>query len=116
MNWIKDVIDWCLIHKEFVMDVIIVICGLIGFIFFGKRKPTLNEIDTILSDIYEILPGFISKVEKPGNGSTKKNMVLRLVQKYVFQKYHFTEFSKIEEQVSTQIENVLSAPQKKEDK
>lgn len=116
MNWIKSVADWILIHKEFVTDVLVLISSLIFGIVLSKKKPTLNAIDTILSDIYEVLPGFIKQVETPGNGSTKKNMVLVLIQQYVFKKYKFLDFSKIEEQVSNQIEAVLSAPQKKEDK
>lgn len=111
MNWIEFIKEYKEVIATGLSFIIILIVGLI------RNKTKLgNYIDSILKDVYEILPGLISKVEVPGSGSTKKNMVLVLVQQYLYKKYKFLDFEKIEQQVSNMIEDVLKTPQKKEDK
>lgn len=110
MNWIEILKEYKEVIVTLVTFLILAVVGLI------KKKTKLgNYLDTILKDVYEVLPSLIDKVEVPGQGSTKKNMVLVLVQQYLFKKYKFLDFEKIEQQVSNQIEEVLKTPQKKKE-
>ena len=111
MNWIELIKE----YKEVIIVSFLFICSLIVNIVVGKKnKNNINFIDTIIKDVYEVLPSFINEVEVPGNGSTKLNTVLLLVQQYVFKKYGFRDFTQIEKQIVNHIEADLSTPHKKD--
>lgn len=102
---------WLLLVVFMVFLIILLIISLIT-----KKKPVINLMDSILKDVLELLPMLINKVEVPGNGSTKKNLVLVAVHEYLVKKYGYLDFSQLEKQVSNYIEDILSTPKKtKED-
>lgn len=83
-----------------------------------KRKPkTLDEFTLAVSDVVSCVAVLVSKVEKPGEGQSKKNEVLNIALHLVSQKLGRKLSNKEREilidKVSEQIEEVLKAPQKK---
>lgn len=100
-------------HYELIGSIILV---LISFILtLVKKKPSFNLIDSIKSYVLEILPKLINQVEVPGKGSTKKNLVLKLIAVELAKKFNFYDFASLEAWISEQLENILSTPSKKED-
>lgn len=95
---------------------ILVIAFLIGIVFacvvigVFKKKPVLNLLDTVLKEAFKIIPTLCAAVEMPGNGSTKKNYVLKELQLYLFKQFGFKDFETIEPQLVSQIEATLKAP------
>lgn len=93
-----------------IINLILVLC---------KKKPASNLIEEIFSKVVAYLPGLISKVERPGEGSQKKLEVveasLALMSKLLGRQ--LTEDEKIHYALkfSTQIEAILYAPTKKEE-
>lgn len=106
INFIKN-------HYELIISFFLVLFSFI--LTLVKKKPSINLIDSIKAYIVEILPILINKVECPGNGSTKKNLVLKLIQEAIVKKFNFYDFASIEQWCSEQLENILSTPSKKED-
>lgn len=107
-------IDFIKNHYELIGSIILV---LISFILtIVKKRPSINLIDTIKNYILETLPDLIKQVEVPGRGSTKKNLVLKLVAGNIARKFGFYDFASIEAWTIEQLENILSTPSKKEEK
>lgn len=106
INFIKN-------HYELIISIILVLLSFI--LTLVKKKPSINLIDAIKSYILEILPDLIKNVERPGCGSTKRNLVLKLLQESIAKKFNFYDFASIEQWCSDQLENILSTPKKKED-
>ena len=79
-----------------------------------KKKPIWNKIDSIYSAVMEKLPVFISIVEKDGHGQEKLLTVLQLVKTYLHDEFKFDNFEEIRSWCVSQIESILSTPQKKE--
>lgn len=98
-------------HYEMILSILLVF---VSFIFaIIKKKPVFNLIDEIKVKILEFLPKLIAAVEVPGNGSTKKNLVLKEVQIFLAKEYGFYDFDKVEGFISKAIEDILSTPTKK---
>ena len=101
-------------HYELIISILLVLLSFI--LTLVKKKPSINLIDTIKEFILELLPTLIKTVEKPGQGSTKRNLVLKLIQEAVAKKFNFYDFASIEQWCSDQLEHILSTPSKKEEK
>lgn len=103
----------------FKIIVLVVFCIINLVLVLSKKKPASNLIEEVFSKVIALLPGLISKVERPGNGSQKKLEVveasLALMSKYLGR--NLTEDEKIHYAIkfSNQIESILDAPTKKEE-
>lgn len=103
-------------NKEIVISALTLAVAVIGLII--KRKPkTLDDFSLIVSDVLSSVPVLVSKVEEAGHGQAKKNKVLdvclSLTSKKLGRKLSDKERSIVIDKVSEQIEDVLTAPQKK---
>lgn len=88
-------------------------------IVLNRRKP-VKVVDSILSDIRDVLPSLIVAAEesyKNGQqqGEHKLLMVLELVHNYLRLKYGFTTEQVIEydDYIKSKVEAILTCPQKK---
>lgn len=78
-----------------------------------RKRPVVNEMDTIKNDILGVLPVLINSVEKPGEGAQKKSTVMNLVAAYVKKKYKIDLDGSLISYIDNVIENILSTPKKK---
>lgn len=82
--------------------------------FLVKKRPCVNQIDSIKKDILEILPLMINSVETPGNGSEKLVQVVSMVRSYIGRRYHLTDLSQdMTDFIISSLESILSTPKKK---
>lgn len=102
-NWLM-----CLIILLLVLIVLVVVDIIIAC---KKGVKPLNIFDTIIKEAFVLIPKLITLVEAPGNGSLKKNYVLKELQLSLYKKFGFKEFDKIEGICSDYIEEVLQTPQ-----
>lgn len=98
-------------HYELIISCVLVLLSLILQLL--KKKPVLNKLAEIKARILEVLPLLIQKVEVPGDGSTKKVLVLKEIQLLVAKEFKFFDFNVLLDFVSQAIEEILSCPQKK---
>lgn len=98
-------------HYELIGSCLLLLISVLINIF--KKKPIYNKLDEIKTYILELLPSIIDSVEVAGNGSKKKNLVLKEVQLAIAKRFGFTAFEEIEGFVSEAIEAILATPQKK---
>jgi len=98
-------------HYELIISCVLVLLSLILQLL--KKKPVINELAEIKNRILEVLPLLIQKVEVPGDGSTKKVLVLKQIQLLVAKEFKFYDFNVLLDFVSNAIEEILSCPQKK---
>lgn len=95
--------------------VLVDICALIlsVVICLVKKRPCVNQVDTIKEYILEILPTLIDYVESPGvSGEQKKSKVIDVVSKSILKKYGVSAATFFDF-ISESIENILKTPQKK---
>lgn len=98
---------------------IYIICALISIVelifFFIRKKPQLNLMDRLTSDIDDVLPGFIQLAEQTGlSGQDKMAFVVsscieRL--KHIVSSIDEIYWSKL---IVSKTEAILACPQKKE--
>lgn len=104
-------IDFLKAHYELIVSCL---CLLISvFLTLIKKKPSYNKLDEIKSYILSVLPLLISNVECPGNGETKKALVIKEVQLLLAKNFGFTSYDYISVFVSNAIEDILRTPTKK---
>ena len=97
-------------YKEIVEISVLIISVVICLI---KKRPGVNEMDSIKKDVLERLPMFIALVESPGNGAQKKQQVLDLLSCYVRKIYHVDLTDDLFLFFGDRIEDILSTPKKK---
>lgn len=103
--------DFILDNYSWIISIILAIATLI--IHLLKKKPVFNKIDEVKDFILEALPFIINAVEVPGQGSNKKDLVLKEIRLLIAKRFNFFDWESIEEFVSAAIENILSTPKKK---
>ncbi|QCS36573.1 hypothetical protein [Capybara microvirus Cap3_SP_468] len=116
----QQLIDYVLNHWTTIFQICAICLNVLLTIlcFCFKKKPQSNLIDTIYCQVLAALPGLISIVETSGlTGSNKKLKVLEnsldLFQSLLKRNLNFDEISKYTDLLSSDIENILSTPQKK---
>lgn len=106
-------------YKEYILLAFSLILVLLDFlILFIKRRPkTYDDFKQCLSDVLSVLPSLILSVEEPGNGSAKKEKVLKsaleIFKNRLGRCLSDSENSIVEKVVSRQVEIILSTPQSK---
>ena len=109
MSWLKD--NYELIIALVTLIVSVVVAAL-------RKKPSQDLTGTIKADILEFLPFFIEAVECPGNGDIKKQQVITAslvrISKILGRGLSKEEASYWSKFLSSSIEAILTAPQKKE--
>ena len=100
----------------------VIVPGLIIFldllILILKNRPrTLDDFSSCLEYVKNILPDLIVSVEHPGDGQSKKNLVIKGAAKVFSRRFgrdlSVSEYNIIQKAISEQIEIILSTPQKK---
>ena len=112
----EKVLVWFLDHWEMVSSAIVFLITLI--IAICRKKPASSIYDLIKSYLASFIPQLIVSVEVPGNGSSKKEAVMKAglsaVQGKLGRSLTADERSYWELYLSTLIESILATPQKKE--
>lgn len=102
---------------------IMILCALsiileLILLVFKKRPKTFDDFVSILCEVSLSLPSMISSVEVVGHGFEKKVSVIaeseKLVQKKLGRSLSEKEVKIFNDFISSQIELILSTPQKKE--
>ena len=106
-------------YGVYILESLTFVCFVIT-LFIKRRPKTLDDFLYCLSEVRSNLPAFISKVECPGNGSTKKAAVLKAADSMLSHKLG-RKTTKKESEIaanlfSSDIEAILSTPQKKGEK
>ena len=105
-----DILNWCLDHYELVLAVVSFCVSLVLFIV---RKKAYILKDTLKCSISTWLPACIIKAEKSDlKGQAKVDFVINEI-KALFFKDNVEDFVHYEKYVRSQIEAILSTPQKK---
>lgn len=90
---------------------VLLVCSLI------RKKVNCNLLDKFYSEVVNLLPGFICRVETPGNGESKKQAVILLacnqLEKLLGRKLSSDEFNFYSDKFSKLIEKILLTPTKK---
>lgn len=103
-----QVIEFLKIYYREIIEFTVLIVSVV--ICLVKKRPCVNQIDTIKQDVLGLLPSLINSVEVPGNGAQKKSTVMSLINKYVSHRYHIDLDLTF---VESAIEDILSTPTKK---
>ena len=112
-----EFIEFC---REYGVYLLTFACFVIEIVFiFIKRKPkSIDDFLYCLNEIRLLVPEYVSGVECPGNGDVKKSTVMKiLLQKFesrIGRKITEKESEIVANFLSSDIEAVLTAPQKKE--
>ena len=94
-------------------DILYLIISLVVVIItLLKRKNVVNVDDSIHAFILDLIPELIAYVEVPGNGSTKKQLVMNYCENAVQKKYGVFSES-IRSFISDAIERIMVCPQRK---
>ena len=107
------------IITEYKIEIISGLCLLISVIsLIVKRKPkSIEDFLYILDEVVIQLPRAISDVERPGDGLKKKNEVyewaINRIASKLGRKLDNTELKMASSAILSQIESILSTPQKK---
>lgn len=109
LNFLKE---W----SPYIVSGIIVVLDIL--ILLLKRRPkTFDDFILALHDVRAEVACFVSDVEVPGEGSAKKNEVIKLsldlLSRLLKRPLSDTEITMATNDISRQIEEVLEAPQKK---
>lgn len=112
MNWLEFFKEW----SPYIVSGLIVVLDVL--ILLLKRRPkTIDDFMSCLDKVLSALPGFISKVEYPGGGEHKKDLVIAyafsLFKKSLGRDLSDSEYHLAKETISEQIESILSTPHKK---
>lgn len=110
--------------KSYWKEILLVLEIVVTIVLFIVRKRTkiINKLDysEILKKLLETLPYFIQKVECPGNGESKKKIVLESSLEYIAQLLGRTltvsESEFFSDYIDDAIEMILETPSKKEEK
>lgn len=105
-----DILNWCLAHYEMVLAILSFCVSLVLFIV--RKKPIILK-DTFKSLICSWLPACIIKAEGTGlKGEKKVAFVLTTIKDLIFPD-DIEAFNRYERFIRSQIEAILSTPQKK---
>lgn len=107
----KDFIEFLKTYYREIIEISVLLLSVI--ICLIRKRPCINKMDEIKEDVLEILPILIRGVESPGNGSSKKSLVIESVKSFVKKKFKIECPEQVITLVDSQIESVLSTPQKK---
>ena len=108
----SDVLIFLKIYYKEIVEISVLIISVV--ICLIRKRPVVNEMDSIKKDILELLPVLIDDVEKNGHGEEKKNAVVAIAQKYVESHYKIKITPDLIAFISSSIESILLTPQKKE--
>lgn len=108
----KNVLDFIIQYREILVSLLL--CLLTFLIQFLRKKPVINQVDTILLCVLEKLPQFINSVESAKGGELKKVLVLESVKEYVKSEFSVNLPDSFIAFIGSHVENILSTPQKKE--
>ena len=108
--------DFLLVYWKLIVLVALIV---INIVISLLRRPKV--IDTIIDTINEYVPTAIIAAEKaigPGNGSSKLNYAVNNVLNYLNFRFNIDGYvlERYKKYIVIEIENVLSTPQKKEEK
>ena len=103
-------------YKEVILTCVAIIITLVGVLI--KRKPkTIDDFKLAVSEVLALVPDLIIKVERPNCGMEKKLEVINAcvdgVKKSLGRELSNSEILYLKDEVSKQIEEVLSTPKKK---
>lgn len=112
-----EFVNFCREYGLYILHVLSLIIGVIFIII--KRKPkTVDDFLYCLNEIRLLVPQVVNEVECPGNGESKKAAVIEclinLFEKTLGRKTTEKEKEIAANLLSSDIEVVLSTPQKKE--
>ena len=82
-------------------------------IIFTLLTRKVKTVDTVKEIILEVLPRFITSVERPGDGKAKMKEVVSCVLAYLSKLYPDVDFSKYITFIKQSVENILKTPQRK---
>lgn len=81
-----------------------------------RKKPLGNQLDSILKNLYSLLPILVYDAEQTDfKGQVKKDFVISKCLDYICKKINLspTELEDVKKLISNQIELILSTPRKK---
>lgn len=96
---------------QFIVAVSISVLSSIG-VWLIRKKPVLNQMDTILLCVLEKLPIWIQEVECLKGSDVKRTAVLNTASKYVLDVFHVNLSSECISLIGSWIEDILATPQK----
>lgn len=113
----KEVFEYCRQNPVLILSVLTLIVEVI--VIFVKRRPkTLDDFVFALNEVRSMVAVLVEKVEVPGNGEIKKAAVIKSLvsslSTVIGRELTEKEKGYAVKIFETDIENVLSAPKKKE--
>lgn len=109
-------IDFIIVHWYAIASLCLTLISLI-IVVCKKPKKNKQDDDSIFTLMMEYLPKVINKVENPGYGESKKELVIKYTLQYIGELFNrelteaeVVKWSKI---ISNQVELFLSTPSKK---
>lgn len=107
--------------KEFIIEnwrwILEIVFAVIALIFcLIRKKPIGNQLDSILKNLYSLLPILVYDAEQTDlKGSSKKDYVISKCLDYLYKRIDLSpsEMANVKELLSNQIELILSTPRKK---
>lgn len=112
MNVLQQILDFITQYWRELTSLVILLISVLISLF--RKRSSLNVADEIKKDILVILPELIKAVECAGHGQDKLNAVVLEVKKYIKKKYSIKDIDVFTPFIIASIENILSAPTKKE--
>lgn len=106
----KQIFDFILLHWETFASIILVIASIVLALL--RKKPVLNEVDNILIQVLERLPGWICDAEVIKGAQEKKALVIASVRKFVKDQFSVNLPDSFYISLGQYIEIILSTPQK----
>lgn len=112
----SEFLNFLVSYKEIILISLSILLSLLTILLKNKPK-TLDDFKLAVSEVLSLVPELVSKVERVGCGSQKKEEVistcLNLVHRALGRSLSNSEIDYIRSEVSESIEEVLSTPKKK---
>ena len=113
----KEIFDFCRQNLVLIVGILTLVVEII-FVIIKRRPKTLDDFIFALTEVRTEVANIVSYVEVPGNGQEKKAKVIDIASKLLCKLLgrELTDKEKVYavKLFETDIENVLSAPTKKE--
>lgn len=104
------ILDFIVKYWDLIASLILVIASII--IMAIRKKPVINEMDTILLKVLEKLPDWIQQAESLKGAEVKKSLVIESCKKYVLNQFSLNLSDEYVALIGSYIEAYLSTPQK----
>lgn len=113
----EEFLSFCRSHLDLIASLLTLIVSVI-LVLIKRRPKTIDDFVFALNEIRTQVSIFCERVEVPGNGIEKKNKVidlsLAMLSRLIGRELSGKEIDYASKLISSDIENVLNAPTKKE--